>query len=47
MYDAGANPGFMIRDATEGDSGSEQQFHSREKGETPPEIVIRFGPAGG
>jgi hypothetical protein len=47
MYDTGANHGFLIRDATEGDSVSEQQFHSREKGENPPELVISFRPAGG
>jgi CSLREA domain-containing protein len=46
-YDADTNNGFLIRDATEGDSGSEQQFHSREKGENPPMLVITFVPAGG
>jgi parallel beta-helix repeat protein len=47
MYDNGANHGFLIRDANEGGGGSEQQFHSREKGESMPELVITFGPAGG
>jgi parallel beta-helix repeat protein len=47
IYDTGANNGFLIRDATESGSGSEQQFHSREKGENPPELVISFAPAGG
>jgi hypothetical protein len=40
MY-AGSNDGFLIRDAVEGQD-AEQQFHSREKGETPPQLVIRF-----
>jgi hypothetical protein len=42
MYDISSNHGFLIRDATEGNSGSEQQFHSREKGENPPVLVISF-----
>lgn len=45
MYDAGANHGFLIRDAVEGNSSAEQQFHSREKGESAPELVITFAPA--
>ena len=32
---------FVIRDAVEGDD-AEQQFHSREKGENPPQLVIHF-----
>jgi len=44
MY-SGANNGFLIKDASEGGGGSEQQFHSREKGESMPELVITFGPA--
>jgi hypothetical protein len=44
MY-GGANNGFLIRDASEGGGGSEQQFHSREKGENMPQLVITFGPA--
>ena len=32
---------FVIRDAVEGDD-AEQQLHSREKGEDPPQLVIRF-----
>jgi hypothetical protein len=42
MYDTDAKHGFLIRDAVEGDSGYEQQFHSREKGETPPELVVVY-----
>jgi hypothetical protein len=44
MY-AGSNHGLLIRDALEGQD-AEQQFHAREKGETPPQLVIRFAPAG-
>jgi hypothetical protein len=33
MYSSGANDGFLIRDATEGQD-AEQQFFAREKGET-------------
>jgi hypothetical protein len=44
MY-SGTNNGFLIRDASEGGGGSEQQFHSREKGENMPQLVITFGPA--
>ena len=44
MY-GGANNGFLIRDASEGGGGSVQQFHSREKGENMPQLVITFGPA--
>jgi hypothetical protein len=47
MVDSGANNGFLIRDATEGGSGREQQFHSREKGENVPMLILTFGPAGG
>jgi hypothetical protein len=36
----------LIRDAVEG-ADAEQQFHSREKGDTPPRLVINFAPAGG
>jgi hypothetical protein len=43
MYDAGANYGFLIRDATE-NMDAEQQFHSREKGESMPQLVIIFAP---
>jgi CSLREA domain-containing protein len=45
MYNAGVNNGFLIRDANEGGNGSEQQFHSREKGESMPQLVISFAPA--
>jgi hypothetical protein len=44
MYDLEANYGFMIRDAVE-NQDAEQQFHSREKGESIPELVITFAPA--
>jgi hypothetical protein len=43
MYD-GDNHGFLIRDAAESGSGFEQQFHAREKGESPPVLVVRFVP---
>jgi hypothetical protein len=46
MYDSGANNGFLIRDASENGSGREQQFHSREKGENTPQLVITFAPEG-
>jgi parallel beta-helix repeat protein len=46
MYTAGANHGFLIRDATEGGAGSEQQLHAKEKGESAPQLVITFAPAG-
>jgi hypothetical protein len=45
MY-GGTNHGFLIRDAAEAGSGSEQQFHSREKGDQPPQLVLNFAPAG-
>jgi parallel beta-helix repeat protein len=41
----GPNHGFLIRDRAEGaESGGEHSFHSREKGDSPPELVIRFAP---
>jgi hypothetical protein len=46
MYQEGSNNGFLIRDAVEG-ADAEQQFHSREKGESPPQLVLRFAAAGG
>ncbi|HYY76558.1 MAG TPA: DNRLRE domain-containing protein, partial [Gaiellaceae bacterium] len=45
MYDGAANDGFLIRDAVE-NADAEQQFHSREKGENPPQLVLRFAVAG-
>lgn len=45
MFDNNAPYGFLIRDSVEGGSGREQQFHSREKGEHPPLLVITFAPA--
>lgn len=42
-FDAGANHGFLIRDAVEGQD-HEQQFHSREKApDNPPQLVVTFG----
>jgi hypothetical protein len=41
-----ANHGFLIRDAVEGQD-AEQQFHSREKGQNPPQLVVRFAAGGG
>jgi|GEM_PF-3162244 len=43
MYSTGVNNGWKIRDATEGGGGSEQQFHSREKGSEMPQLIITFG----
>ena len=40
MYTDG-NHGFLIRDSVESQD-AEQQFHSREKGENPPQLLIRF-----
>ncbi len=45
MYDSGVNNGFLIRDATENNNGAEQQFHSREKGQNMPQLVLQFAPA--
>jgi CSLREA domain-containing protein len=45
MYLEG-NHGFLIRDAVEAQD-AEQQLHSREKGQNPPQLVVRFAPAGG
>jgi hypothetical protein len=44
MY-ANGNYGFLIRDASE-NQDHEQQFHAREKGESIPQLVIIFAPAG-
>jgi hypothetical protein len=41
MYASGSNNGFLIRDATESQD-AEQQFHSREKGDSPPQLVLTF-----
>jgi hypothetical protein len=41
MYSSGSNNGFLIRDANE-DADAEQQFYSREKGESPPQLVVTF-----
>jgi hypothetical protein len=42
MY-SGANHGFLIRDSVENGNGTEQAFHSREKGtDNPPQLVITF-----
>jgi hypothetical protein len=45
MYASGSNNGFALRDE-EGGDGFEQQFQSREIGETPPTLVLRFTPVG-
>jgi N-acetylglucosamine-6-sulfatase len=43
MY-SGGNHGFLVRDSIEGGTGLDQQFHSREKGnDNPPVLVIDFG----
>jgi hypothetical protein len=44
MYSTGQNNGFLIRDATEGQD-AEQQLHAKEKGDSPPQLVITFKPA--
>jgi hypothetical protein len=44
MYSSGSNNGFLIRDATESQD-AEQQFHSREKGDNPPQLVLTFAPS--
>ena len=44
MYSSGNN-GFLIRDASDSGGGFEQQFHSREKGENIPELIINWAPA--
>jgi hypothetical protein len=44
MISSGSNNGFLIRDAAEGQD-AEQQFYAREKGESPPQLVITFKPA--
>ncbi len=41
MLASGANHGFLIRDAAEGQD-AEQQFHSREKGEWPPQLIVTY-----
>jgi hypothetical protein len=41
MY-TGGNNGFLVRDATE-NQDAEQQFHSREKGSEPPQLVVQLG----
>lgn len=44
MYDTSIAQGFVIRDASETGGGFEQQFRSREAGDTPPALTIAFGP---
>lgn len=42
---AGANNGFLLRDASESGGGNEQGLHSREKApDNPPQLVVTFGP---
>ena len=45
IYTGGANNGFLIRDASEGGGGSEQVFYSREAGQNPPQLILRFAVA--
>ena len=45
MY-AEVNNGFLIRDSVES-ADAEQQFHSREKGENPPQLVLVYARAQG
>jgi hypothetical protein len=45
MAAGGASHGFLIRDAVEGQD-AEQSFHSREKGESPPRLVVTYAVAG-
>jgi hypothetical protein len=44
FFATGVNHGFMVRDAAE-NQDAEQQFHSREKGEDPPQLILTFAPA--
>jgi parallel beta-helix repeat protein len=44
MIAGGANHGFLIRDAKESGSGPVQQFHSREKSQNTPQLVITYAP---
>ncbi len=44
MYTSGQAYGFQIRDSVENGPGSEQQFRSREAGETPPRLALTFAP---
>ena len=46
IYETGANFGFLIQDALEEGASSEQQFHSREKGASQPQLIIRYAAAG-
>jgi hypothetical protein len=43
-YAAGAQHGFLLRDATENGGGQEQKYNSRSHGSNRPQLVIRFGP---
>lgn len=45
MLDAGVLHGFLIRDASEGGTGREQSFNSREHGQRPPMLIITLVPA--
>ncbi len=46
MFSESVSHGFLIRDAAEG-ADAEQQLHSREKGQSPPQLVIRFAATSG
>ncbi len=43
LRESGSAVGFILRDAQEG-ADAEQQFHGREKGDAPPQLVIAFSP---
>ena len=40
---SGGALGFVVQDALEESTGVEQSFFSREKGESPPQVVIVYG----
>ncbi|MBK9053053.1 MAG: DNRLRE domain-containing protein [Chloroflexi bacterium] len=42
MVETGLNYGFLIRDASEGGNGFEQQFHAKEKNENVPVLIITY-----
>ncbi|HMQ26814.1 MAG TPA: DNRLRE domain-containing protein, partial [Acidimicrobiales bacterium] len=46
IFTAGANNGFLMRDAVENSGSFEQQYYSREKNnQQVPQLVVRFGSA--
>jgi hypothetical protein len=42
IFAAGANYGFLIRDAAESGAGFEQSFHSRESGSNRPTLIVQY-----